>query len=223
MTGFNLKPIEKEDTTKDKIYNQVKYAILNGKIDIQDSFTEVQLAASLNTSRTPVRAALQDLVKERLIVSIPRKGFEVREITVDEQKQIFLLRAAMEAEVVKKVAPNIKDHEIDLLKSINKEQQLAIQNNNSVRFIELDQHFHLNLVRFSGMTIIEEILQNLLNLSQLIGLRAVQKQGRFYDVLKEHENIILSLKKRDPNLAYQEMIQHLQNTNEILLQLDHSR
>lgn len=220
LLEFNLKPIEKEVTTRDKIYSQVKHAILNGQISSDENFTEVQLASSLNTSRTPVRAALQDIVNEGLLVSIPRKGFEVRQVSKNEQEQIFLLRIAMESEVLKRTALQITDSQIDVLKQIYEEQHRAILSQDRIKFIQLDQRFHLNIIRFSGFVMIEEVLNKLLHLSQLIGLKAVSKEGRFDTVLLEHKNIIESLEQRDPELASKEMTKHLKNTNEILLQME---
>ncbi|MFH0067090.1 hypothetical protein [Peribacillus sp. NPDC056705] len=56
-------PIEKERTTQ-IVYKQIKKAILFGGITGDEVFTKVQLAEGLNTSRTPVRAAIQDFKKQ---------------------------------------------------------------------------------------------------------------------------------------------------------------
>ncbi|TVX83011.1 GntR family transcriptional regulator [Peribacillus simplex] len=125
---IQLKPIEKERTTQDKIYKQIKKAILFGGIASDEIFTEVQLAERLNTSRTPVRAAIQDLVKDGLLVSIPRKGLTVRKITPEEQDEIFLLRSAIEVESVKKLTQEITTPEqLRLLKLILKQQEEAFK------------------------------------------------------------------------------------------------
>ncbi|MEK4010258.1 GntR family transcriptional regulator [Peribacillus sp. FSL M8-0224] len=223
MAGIHLKPIEKERTTQDKVYKQIKKAILFGGITSDEIFTEVQLAERLDTSRTPVRAAIQDLVKEGLLVSIPRKGLTVRKITPEEQDEIFLLRSAIEVESVKKLTKEITSPEqLRLLKLILKQQEEALQNDDAISFIKLDHEFHLSLTRLANFTIIEQVLNNLHNLTQLMGLKAVSKLGRMKNVLMEHTQIIQALEEKNPELASQAILNHLEKTKETLIMVDNS-
>ncbi|RJS58802.1 hypothetical protein CJ483_00870 [Bacillus sp. PK3_68] len=223
MEGIQLKPIEKEKTTQDKVYKQIKKAILFGGITSNEIFTEVQLAETLNTSRTPVRAAIQDLVKEGLLVSIPRKGLTVRKLTQEEQDEVFLLRSAIEVEAVKKLIKVITSPEqLRSLKLILEQQEEALQNDDAVRFVELDHEFHLSLTRLANFTIIEQVLNNLHNLTRLMGLKAVSKQGRMKNVLMEHKQIIQALEEKNPELASQMILNHLEKTKETLIVVDNS-
>ncbi len=223
MEGAHLKPIEKEKTTQDKVYKQIKKAILFGGITSDEIFTEVQLAESLNTSRTPVRAAIQDLVKEGLLVSIPRKGITVKKLTDEEQKEIFLLRSAIEVEAVKKLIKIISSSDqLRSLKLILKKQEEALQNDDAIRFIELDHEFHLSLTKLAKFSIMEQILTNLHNLTQLMGLRAVRKPGRMKSVLIEHQEIIQAIEKKNPELASKMILNHLEKTKETLMVIDNS-
>ncbi|WP_341302164.1 GntR family transcriptional regulator [Lysinibacillus sp. FSL H8-0500] len=223
MEEVQLKPIAKEKTTQDKVYKQIKKAILFGGITSDEIFTEVQLAETLNTSRTPVRAAIQDLVKEGLLVAIPRKGMTVKKITKEEQDEIFLVRSAIEVEAVKKLIEIITSTEqLKSLKIILKQQEEALENDDAIRFIELDHEFHLSLTKLAKFTIIEQILTNLHNLTQLIGLRAVRKPGRMRSVLIEHQQIVQAIEEKNPELASKMIVNHLENTKETLVVIDNS-
>ncbi|MEH7252556.1 GntR family transcriptional regulator [Neobacillus niacini] len=221
MEEIQLKPIQKETTTQDKVYNQIKKSILFGGFSRDEIFTEVQLAEILNTSRTPVRAAIQDLVKEGLLVWIPRKGVTIRKITVEEEDEIFLLRSTIEVQVVKKVITVMKSpKELQILKIIVSKQEEAVKNDDAVKFIELDHEFHITLTRLANFSIIEQVLQNLHNLTQLMGLRAVKKQGRAQDVIKEHYQIIQALEEQNSDLVEKYILDHLNNTKETLFYVD---
>lgn len=68
------------------------------------------------------------MVKDGLLVSIPRKGLTVRKITPEEQDEIFLLRSAIEVESVKKLTQEITTPEqLRLLKLILKQQEEAFK------------------------------------------------------------------------------------------------
>ncbi|WP_134700762.1 GntR family transcriptional regulator [Ammoniphilus sp. YIM 78166] len=213
MSKFSIEPIINE-TTKERVYRQIKNAVLHGQIPGNEIFTEVQLAEMLNTSRTPVREAILDLSKEGLITTVPRKGLQVRKITHSELEQIFLLRTSIESEIMKALTESITDEQLEVLSEICNLQEEAMNNNENERFINLDQEFHLNLVRFVKFELVEQVLLNLHDLSQLIGLQAIQKQNRMKEVLDEHRNIIRALSDKDKGLAVEVMIDHLNRTKE---------
>ncbi|MDQ0219560.1 GntR family transcriptional regulator [Peribacillus cavernae] len=222
MEEIRLKPI-KQLTTQDIVYKQVKEAILNGVIASEEIFTEVQLAETLNTSRTPVRGAIQNLVKEGLLVSIPRKGLTVRKITAEEQDEIFLLRSSIEVEVIKKLSKShISREQLLPLKVIIQQQEEAMKNDDNITFIDLDQTFHLSLTRLANYTLMEQVLNNLHNLTQLMGLKAVSRKGRMKDVLKEHRQIIQAIEERDSKSASKFILDHLYKTKQTLNDVDNS-
>jgi DNA-binding GntR family transcriptional regulator len=217
ISKFNLKPITKSSTTKERAYNEIKHVILSGYISSDEIFTEVKLAEQLKTSRTPVREALQDLIKEGLIVSIPRKGMTVRKVTESEMEQIFLLRTTIETKVIQKLAEIITSEQLALLKDICKQQEEAMLINDAIAFIQLDQDFHIALTKFVKYELIEQVLLNLHNLSQLIGLRAIKKSNRMKEVLEEHLTIISSIEFKNSDQSVLSMTNHLNNTKESLM------
>jgi DNA-binding GntR family transcriptional regulator len=211
-----LKPIQQQ-TTQDIVYKQVLDAILNGAITRDEVFTEVQLAETLNTSRTPVRGALQTLVKEGLLVSIPRKGLTVRKISQEEQDEIFLLRSSIELEVMKKLTTTkVSKEGLMLLKHLILQQEEAMNNDDNIHFIDLDQEFHLTLTRLSNYKLMEQVLINLHNLTQLMGLKAVSRKGRMKEVLGEHRQIIHSIEEKNSESASKFILDHLSNSKSAL-------
>lgn len=216
MNRFNLNPIIKEETTKERVYKEIKGAILTGRISADEIFTEVKLAETLNTSRTPVRESLQDLLKEGLIVSIPRKGLAVRKVTKIEMEQIFLLRKSIESEVIQKLAEKIAEDQLQVLSQICEEQEEAMNSGDEVSFISLDQEFHLTLTKFANYELIQQILLNLHNLCILIGLQAVKKKNRMNEVLLEHRAIIQALSEKNPDKSAETIIDHLAKTKSSL-------
>ena len=193
---------------------------MTGRISADEIFTEVKLAEILNTSRTPVRESLQDLIKEGLVISIPRKGLTVRKVTKSEVEQIFLLRKSIESEVIQKLTGTITDEQLKHLTLICDEQDAAMKSGDEVSFIGLDQEFHLTLTRFAKFELIEQILLNLHNLCTLIGLQAVKQKNRMNEVLAEHRAIIKALAAKEATLAAEMIVKHLTNTKSSLKGLE---
>ena len=62
---------------RDVVFNTLREAILKGELKPGERLMELQLAAKLGVSRTPIREAIRMLEQEGLAVTIPRKGAEV--------------------------------------------------------------------------------------------------------------------------------------------------
>lgn len=80
----------------EKVTLQLRRIILEGEFSPGTKIAEIPLAQRLSVSRTPVRLALGILEQEGLLVSSPRRGFAVREITVKEIVDGFDVRGALE-------------------------------------------------------------------------------------------------------------------------------
>ena len=59
---------------RDVVFNTLREAILKGELKPGERLMELQLAAKLGVSRTPIREAIRMLEQEGLAVTIPRKG-----------------------------------------------------------------------------------------------------------------------------------------------------
>jgi GntR family transcriptional regulator, trigonelline degradation regulator len=71
-------------------------AIVAGRLAQGRRLTERELVQMTGTSRTLVREALRRLEAERLITVTPNKGAVVRELTLDEAREIYAVRAVLE-------------------------------------------------------------------------------------------------------------------------------
>ncbi|KAB2329574.1 GntR family transcriptional regulator [Cytobacillus depressus] len=211
--SLNVNPI-KPQTTKEIVYDEIKNAIFNGNIKKDEIITEMILAHSLNISRTPVREAVGDLLKDGLLVAVPRKGLKVREITPSEKDQIIFLRVSIETEGLRRVIPSITANQIQFLKEVIEQQKKAMEKNDRIKFIELDQKFHRKILYFAEQHLLEDILLNLYNLTRLIGHKALAKNGRMEEVLEEHLRIVEALELKDVKQATELMEEHLVQTKE---------
>lgn len=86
------------------IAESLRCSILAGEFTPGERLYEVSLSERLNVSRTPIRAALQSLAGEGLLIHIPNRGYYVREYSVDDIVQAYEIRAALEGLSAKRAA-----------------------------------------------------------------------------------------------------------------------
>ena len=70
--------------------------ILNGEYEMGEKLVENKIANELKGSRTPVRDAFKQLVKERLIEYIPNKGCFAKGFSQKDMADIYAVRKAIE-------------------------------------------------------------------------------------------------------------------------------
>lgn len=87
-----------DESQVEKVTLKLRRMVLEGESEFSPGtkIAEIPLARRLGVSRTPVRLALGILEQEGLLVRSPRRGFTVREITVQEIVDAFDVRGALE-------------------------------------------------------------------------------------------------------------------------------
>ena len=106
--GPLLQPVERPVALSGRVYETLRIHIRNGKIAPEQPLQEVQLAAQLGVSRTPVREALARLANEGLVVSDGR-SFAVPSLTLTDIDDIYEIRSLIEPEALRQVARQTSD------------------------------------------------------------------------------------------------------------------
>lgn len=88
----------------------LRVRIITGELTPGQKLNEIELSSRLGISRPPLREAFRVLENEHLIVSIPRKGCYVSEISMEDYRGIFEAREMIECFAIDLLrAKNIRD------------------------------------------------------------------------------------------------------------------
>lgn len=210
-------PISRTKSLKEKAYDILKELILTGRLEQGKLHNEKRLAEVLGVSRTPVREALLELSREGMVSFVPSKGVEVRKITTKQVQEVFELRRIIEGYIIKSISKQLSPADLKKIEKILSKQDRSATKDEEVTFIEMDKEFHLFMASKMGNEQIETILQNLRDQIHLMGIRAIKDQARSRQVLKEHQRIFSALKKKDAKRSHDELMRHLNNTEEVLI------
>ena len=97
----------REKTTKNKIYNDLRRAIITDQYRPADRLEVDAIAASFGTSVSPVRDALQMLGQEGLVTIRPRSGYFVTRMTLKQLRDLLELREILETAAIDRAVKNI--------------------------------------------------------------------------------------------------------------------
>ncbi|MGO0802558.1 GntR family transcriptional regulator, partial [Clostridioides difficile] len=132
----NYKPL------RDVVFENLREAILEGKLKPGQRLMEVQLAEQLGVSRTPVREAIRKLELEGLVVMLPRKGAYVANMSLKDIMDVLEVRASLEGLAAYLAAERISDEDIKKLKDISEEFKKSTLESDVDALLKLDVEFH---------------------------------------------------------------------------------
>lgn len=178
----------------DKVFNTLREDILSGKYLVGEELKEMNLAAELKVSRTPVREALRQLELEGLIEIVPNKGATVIGIDQEDVRDICEMRSMLEGLCARKAAENITE---DILAEMEEVLDLSEFHSNKGKYdqvLELDNKFHELLYRASGSKMLRKTLTDFHQYLEKVRKKTLSYPERVEHSNQEHRAIVDALK-----------------------------
>ena len=203
-------------TLSEKAYNKIRDLIITLDLKPGSKINDSDLERNLAIGRTPVREALLRLVNEGFLANVPRRGFFVREITLDGVKALFEAAMILERGCIALAARRISDEEINqmleihhMLKGVMSKQeylQVALLNIQFHRIIHQASHNHFLI---ASMHNLEPQYHRLSYLCFSKETKADELKDHFDKVTEDHGQLIESLKLRDEHAAIDSITEHI--------------
>jgi len=170
---------------------------------------EQQIADVFEVSRTVVRQALNQLSRDRLVTLEPARDAFVSTPSIDEARQVFQVRRLTEGGMVRQLAAQITDKQVEQLRLHLRDERQAVSRVDVSGRTRLLADFHVVLARLLGNEVLAELIADLLSRSQLIALMYQSSHSAEHSQ-EEHVDIVDALAKRDGRAAARLMERHLE-------------
>ncbi|SLJ96690.1 GntR family transcriptional regulator [Arthrobacter sp. P2b] len=205
--------------TAQLIADQLREQIVQGTFRPGEQINESVLAGQLRSSRGPVREALQRLAQEGLLVSHRNRGVFVLELTVDDIREIYAVREAVEstaAQTLLDAGPERVDETVDNLKSIVTDMAKQVAASDWQAIARLDMQFHISFVEGAGNSRLNRIYRTLAAESRMCILNLKVSYPRLDTLVQEHQNLLDLLAAGDRKGLLKGIHQHMQKAVEDL-------
>ncbi|MEO6321467.1 MAG: GntR family transcriptional regulator [Polaromonas sp.] len=193
-----------------RIVESITAAIVERRLMPGTKLTEQKIADIFDVSRTIVRQALNQLSREHLVILEPARGASVAMPSIQEARQVFEVRAMIEAAMVRHLCSRITDAQIEQLRSHLRDEQEAVKRTDVSGRTRLLADFHVLLARMLGNEVLAQWLTDLLSRSSLISLMYQSSHSAAHSQ-DEHAHIVDALEKRDARAAVRLMEHHIAN------------
>ena len=183
--------------------------IMSGELAAGDRVNESLLAARLSVSRGPIREACRSLEQAGLLVSAVNQGFFVREMTLDEARDLYEVRGALSGLIGRLIAERAADGKIaDLTELVNRMDVAAGQQDVSAYF-RLNLAFHEARVEAAANPALKRRYNSIVSQLHLYRRRGLVQKGSLSVSNQEHRAIVDALAARDGTAAEQAMRRHV--------------
>ena len=196
-----------------KVHSILKDMIMERKLLPGQKISQEKLARDLGISRTPLIGALKFLEQEKLVESVPRRGFFVRLFSKEEMVYIFELREVLEGLAARRAAAKVTDSQVIELSNFFK--HFAKQKNISdfKEYAREDRRFHNFVIDVGAKEFLKSILltTNIISFSyQVLHTEGLVRPPN--ETIQEHLAVIEAIKERDSEAAEDLMRQHFKKS-----------
>jgi DNA-binding GntR family transcriptional regulator len=209
----------------DAVADILRNAILGGSLKPGQPLHENALAQELSVSRSPVREALLQLERERLLVSRPNRPAVVRRPSPREIGQVYTIRSALEGIAARWAAENGPPAFVAQLRQKAEELNeatIAAERDADPRVVAMAFDFHSAIAQAAGSLELQQQLQSLCNQIKFVmaaGLASLTRR-RAEEIHAEHLALIASIAERDGDRAEQLASAHVRGARDRLVHLN---
>lgn len=201
---------EQASVSTQQIVEKVWLSIAERRLRPGVQLKEGQLAAIFDVSRARIRQALTALEREGLVTIIPNRGAFVCQPSVDEARDVFAVRRAVEACVVERIGTSISKADVARLRSHVAQERTASAKDVTTDIIKLSGGFHLLLAEISGSDFLFGMMRDLISRTSLI-TAVYRNTARFNCGPDEHDEIVEEIAKGNFEKAAALMEHHLEH------------
>lgn len=198
------------------IAEELKNAIVSGKLAPGERFSEEKLAASLKVSRVPLREALHRLEAEGYISFISGSDIAVNKPTVEEIEDHYLIAGALEGLAARLAVERAGAEEITRLRELHLALKEAYRAKDLDGYFAANGKFHEFIAEIARNEELRRLVHQLRQEIQKTRILSLRLPQRLDYSMREHDQILDAFLKNNGELAEQTAAKHLHNQMQAL-------
>jgi DNA-binding GntR family transcriptional regulator len=193
----NLGGILQRKSLGQHVFENLKQAVIKGKIAPGSRLIESRLAETLGISRTPVREAIHKLEREGYLKKLPRGGFTVLGFSREDIEETFGIRSILESYAARLAAIKHEEAALKPLEDKINAYQKCLDNNDLDPLLKINTEFHELLYALSRSPRLVKMINDLKD--QIYQYRKViLKNERLARISNEdHRRMLEYIRRRD--------------------------
>ena len=219
MSNLSLQPKTKGPSATE-IAEWIRGKIRARRLVPGQRLVEVDIIRQTGGSRPKVREALQRLETEGLVTIEEFRGASVRNASMEEVRQIYRARAALEGICAADFTRRASAEEKERLAALSEALETCVEEGASERFGRLNAEWHDTVMTGSGNDVIRGLIQRLNTPIHHLVFETFYSAKRLRDAAADHRRILEAILADDVEGAHAAMRDHVENGLNFLRSLD---
>jgi DNA-binding GntR family transcriptional regulator len=197
-----------KETAREYSYRVIKSNIISLELAPGSMVSENELAEKMGISRTPVREALIELSKLKIVEIFPQKGSFISLIDSLLVEEARYIRLVLEKSMVEIVCDIALEQDFIMLEENIRLQELHLEYNSKEKLLQLDNEFHELLFRICNKNFTYHLLSGMMTHFDRVRSLSLQviKDSK---TIADHRNLLDALRNRDKKIATDIIAKHL--------------
>jgi DNA-binding GntR family transcriptional regulator len=150
-------PVLETRSKRDRVVDVLHKAIISGSLVPGEQIVESRIARQLGISQAPVREALAVLERQGLVVKLHHRGTFVSRLHARELRELFTLRAVLDAFSARLAAQRASDDDIARLRGILMRMKTAEEAGDRGHLTDAHLELHETIYRMSGHQLLIDV------------------------------------------------------------------
>ncbi len=199
----------------------IKQAIIRCELPPGSEWTEQQLRARFELTLASSRAALTKLSQERLLLALPRRGYQVPAVTLRDVGEVFELRSAIETGLARLAVNQVTNEQLLLLEGLIRRARSSDITSRAA-FFEANREWHISFAAASGNQRGVHLLNQLFDESERImymGFTTTRSSRKYVDT---HDEMLQLLKSGQSSKLEELISRHIEGTRQLVIKGIHA-
>lgn len=205
--ALSFQPATDSRPIREIAYDTLKKAIITGEIPAGERIVETEYADRLHISRTPLREALRKLERDGLVEYEIRRGVVVRAFTMEDVREIYTIRNALEMLTLPSIIENAQPEDIASLREKLAEMDKLQEKDNVEGLSPLAREFHAQLTSISQQKRILRVIEGQDEYIRRFSAMAIRQENRRTEAHEEHHRLVDYVEAKDLD-HFRELMQH---------------
>jgi DNA-binding GntR family transcriptional regulator len=200
---------------RDEVCEELRDRIIAGRLRPGHRLLERDLAEEFETSRVPVREAIQVLTLEGFVEALSPRRIVVKQVSRRDVEELFSVREALEVQATREATRRARPRDLRELERLLGQAQRATLSGKPERISRANAAFHQHIVTLADNRLLASLLQPLEG-----RLRWLFQQINDPDeLLDEHRELYQAIASGDPEAAATFALGHVRRYREIAMHL----
>ena len=201
----------------DRAYERIRHDIISCTIAPGSEVSEAQLCTHYKLGKAGVRVALTKLSHDGLVRAIPRRGYRVVPVTLQDIQDVFELRLMLEPAAARMAAGKVDTRELKVYDEVCRCGYEPGDARSTGRFLEANKAFHVAIARATGNARLAGAIEHLLDqMTRLLHLGLGLRKGG-QELQHEHKSLVKALARGDGETAERICREQIEASRNMLL------